>query len=542
MLGLLDYITNSLENPAVPISSPEVLKVLGGNVESGTGIDVTVNKALGLSAVWKGVATRGSDTAKIPLEVLRRMEDGGKKREKAHPAYALLRKARNGMTPFIWLQTALVHMAMRGNAYTLILRQGGTRGGRPIGRVLLSPTPATYPVSADGEKWYVTTINGRQHRFRAEDVLHFPGLSFDGMEGMDVLTVMANTFGLELAEHGHAERFFKRGTQTVGFLTAPKRLGDKEMKATRDNWKAMQTGLENMHKVGVLHGGMDFKALGIDPEKAQLLQSREFGLIEIANVLRMPPYKVGHPARTSYNSLEHEKEDYLSGTLDPDMVVIEQECEAKLLMEEEKAADDLLIEFNRKAFLRTSLLDRVMGYRTMKEIGAMNSNQIAAAENLPSQGKKGEQFYVPANWVPVGSDSQHVEPKAALTAQVREAHRAMFVDRLDHLLRYERRHVADAAKRERNFLAWLDEFYTEHEARLREALTPMVAAFYAIDERIGGDITAFVAARKYTEDSKRLLLELAGHASQADLAQVATDAMKNWSQRTDNVARWIIET
>jgi len=529
-----------MENPAVPISSAEVLKVIGGNIESGTGIDVTPDKALGLSPFWKGVDTLSSDVAKIPLEVLRREKDGGKTRMSDHPAHRILRKACNGMLPFVWKKTCMVHAPMRGNSYTLILRENGIRGGSPIGRVLLPPTPITFPVIADGEKWYVTSIKGEGHKFHAEDVLHFPGLSFDGLVGMDVLDVLADVFGLGLAEHGHAERFFKHGTQTAGFLTAPKALKEGELKDLRENWALMQTGL-NAHKIGVLHGGLDFKPLGVDPEKAQLLQSREFSLIEIANVLRMPPHKVGHPARTSYNSLEQENKDYLASSLDPWMVVIEQECEEKLLTEREKNEGQLLIEFNRAAFLSTALLDQVMSFRALREMGAMNANQVSARMNLPSQGDQGNQFYVPANWVPVGSNGQPVEPQGQ-TAQVRDAHRAMIVDRLAHLLQYERRHVTDAAKRESNFLAWLDGFYSEHEGKARDALTPMVDAFYSTTGKVGGQLTAAVAARQYTEESKRLLVNLAGRAGRAEFPAMVADITKDWHQRAENLARWITET
>jgi len=531
----------SFENPAVPISSSEVLKVIGGNIDSGTGIDVTTNKALGLSAVWKGVNARSNDIGKIPLEVLRREKDGGKTRMTDHPANRILRQTCNGMIPIVWKKACLTHTQMRGNAYTLILRRGGIRGAEPVGRVLLPPTPTTFPVIADDEKWYVTSIEGVQHRFRDEDVLHFPGLSFDGLVGMDVLEVMANVFGLGLAEHGHAERFFKHGTQTAGFLTAPRALSEPQLKDLRDNWALMQTGLENMHKPGVLHGGMEFKPLGIDPEKAQLLQSREFGLIEIANVLCMPPHKVGHPARTSYNSLEQENKEYLASSLDPWMVVMEQECEQKLLTEREKAEGQLLIEFNRAAFLSTALLDQVMSYRALREMGAMNANQVSARMNLPSQGDKGEQFYVPANWTPVGSDGQPAAPQTQ-TAQVNEAHRVMIVDRLAHLLQYERRHVTDAAKREGNFLAWLDGFCADHEGRVRDALTPMVDAFYSTGDRTGGELTAAVAARQYAQESKRLLVDLAGNASRAEFPTAVADMTKDWSQRAENLARWITET
>lgn len=549
MLGVLDHIVrNSIENPAVPISSSEVLKIIGGDYESGTGITVNANKALGHTPIWKAINTLSSDVAKIPCRVLKRTENNGKEPLTSHAAHRLIRYRPNkSLTAFRWMKTMMVHALLRGNGYTGIRRRGNMRGAQPVGLVLLPPTPGTVPVIVDGELWFVTEIDGQQTRIRGEDVLHFPGLSYDGLEGLDVLDVMADAFGLEIAEHKHAERFFKRGTQTVGFLTAPKRLSDKELSDLRANWSTMLTGIENMHCVGVLHGGMDFKPLSIEPEKAQLLQSREFGLIEVANVFGMPPHKVGHPGRTSYNSLEQENQDYLAATLDPWLVMIEQEENEKLLSESEKKSGDVLIEFNRDAVLRTSLLDRVMGYRTMREIGVITGNQIAARENLPTFGDAGEQRYVPSNWVQIGSDGTPAAPATSqaaagqITPQIRAAHVAAIADRLGHVAKYEQRQVALASKREKNFIEWFQRFYREHQNKLEEALLPAVVAFYSITGRVGPELTTRIAVRNYIADSIRLLLAVCDAVSQVDLPDAVSAELSKWTPRAEQTAAWICD-
>jgi len=484
------------------------------------------------------------------LKILRSDGAGGWKPAKDHPGYRLIRRRPNPFMPaFRFKRTVMFHAIFRGNGYAAVLRDNAHRPSRLL---ILPPTPATYPVVVDGELWYVTSINGQQHKLRGEDVIHIPGLSFDGLEGLDVFTVMADAFGLEVAQHKHAETFFKKGTQTVGFLTAPKRLGDEELDDLRSNWAKMQAGLENMHNVGVLHGGMDFKSLGIDPQKAQLMQSREFGLTEVANIFCAPPHKAGSSARTSYNSLEMENTDYLQTTLDTWLVTWEEECFEKLLSDDEKENEEYAVEFNRDAILRVDYATRMAGMARMKEIGVLNSNQICAWENLPSQGAAGNRRYIPANWMPIGDDGLPVAaPNSQAVASARSdqaaatAHRAMILDRAEQLLRFEIRSVDRAAEKERNFLAWMDGFYALHQPKLQAALAPAIAAWYSHCGRGGADLTAHQAAERHCRASRRELLDLTDSITQAELPAAVRRTVQpfdggGWEGRANELVDWIM--
>lgn len=538
-MPLLDTILASIENPAVPISSAEVLDVLGVGSESASGVEINTRGLLGLTAVWRGVNVLAGDVGKIPLEILRRQADGAKQRATDHPAYRLLRRRPSQAgTATKFKKTLVAHALLRGNGYAAIRRDAIRRA--PVELMLLSPTPTTYPVVADGELWYVTEIDGEQMRLPAADVLHLAGLSWDGLEGLDVLTVLCDAFGLERAQQGHAARFFKHGTQAPGLLIMPGRMDEDEIQKVRDNWKEMTTSLERMHKPPVLWGGLEFKALGIDPQKAQLLQSREFGLVEIANVLGMPPHLLGHTARTSYNSLEMETASYLSGSLDPWLVALEEECGEKLLTDADRDAG-LFAEFNRKAILRTDTTSRIAAYAKLRETGVMSANQVAAAENLPSQGPQGDRYYVPGNWVPVGEEGvggqgSGVRDQAALLA----AHRAALVERAEHLMAFERRNVERAAGREKNFLAWLDGFYSQHEAKLVEALLPAAGALYAGFGRGDPGLDVQLAARAHVERSRQQLLELTGRVQAAGLGAAVEQTVRDWQGRAEGLADWII--
>ncbi|HUT11200.1 MAG TPA: phage portal protein [Thermoguttaceae bacterium] len=545
-MSLLDWIvTNSIENPAVPISSEEVLKVIGSSIESGSGVQLTPQKVLGHTPVWRVVNTITGDVAKLPLKILRSDGAGGWNPAKDHKGYRLIRRRPNPFMPaFRFKRTVTFHAIFRGNGYVAVLRDNAHRPWRLL---ILPPTPATYPVVVDGEPWFVTTINGEQRKLRGDDVIHIPGLSFDGLEGLDVFTVMTDAFGLEVAQHKHAETFFRKGTQTVGFLTAPRRLSEPELIDLRSNWTKMQAGLENMHNVGVLHGGMDFKSLGIDPAKAQLMQSREFGLTEVANIFCAPPHKAGSSARTSYNSLEMENTDYLQTTLDTWLVTWEEECFEKLLSDDEKENEEYAVEFNRDAILRVDYATRMAGMARMKEIGVLNSNQICAWENLPSQGAAGDRRYIPANWMPIGPDGLPVTaaPAAQATAasptsQTTAAHRAMILDRAQQLLRFECRAIQRAAEKEKNFLDWMDGFYAQHQRKIEEALRPAIAALYSLAGRGGADLAAHQVAAVHCEMARAELLELTDSTSQAELPAAVVKLLDGWRFHADGLTDWIM--
>jgi len=563
-LKRLGRLLNSLENPAVPISSEAVMEVIGSTLSSGAGVEVTPGKALGLTALWRGIDMISSDVAKLPLDVLHREADGGKQRAREHPAYPLLRRRANAYCPaFRFKKTLTAHALLRGNGYALIVRDFG---GRPRRLMILSPTPQTYPVEIDGVVWYVTTLAGKQELLRAEDVLHITGLSFDGLEGLDVLTVMCNALGLEIAQHEHAEKYFEAGTASPGFLVSPRRLGDKELTDLRNKWAKLMTGIKNRHSPGVLHGGVEFKPLGVDAQKAQLLESRKLGVREIANILGCPPHKLGDDSRTSYNSLEMENADYLQSALDPRLLTWEDECNSKLLTEAEKRTENVFCEFNRQAMLRVDYERRMAGYAKAREMGLLSANQICAMENMPSLGEEGERRFVPVNWVPLGEDGLPIvagekssefavrgsefavrgsefavrgsesggsesEVRGSESA-VRQAYRALIVDRLQRLLAFEARNVQRAAEKEADFAGWAEEFYGKHESKLCEALLPLVRAWFAVQEWPRAAEGAAAMAAAWVAKSRQQLAE-SGQLAGEDLAAA-------WSGRVEELAEWIL--
>jgi len=359
-------------------------------------------QAMGLPAVWRAVSLLSADVAKVPIGVYRTRDDGTREELPQHQIVRLLKYEPNpGATAFTFRRTLTAHALLHGRGVAWIKRGAG----RIRSLVVLDPEQ-TAPDEKGGRIVWQTKIEGAEVTLDDRDVFHLPGLSWDGLTGCSPLKVLRDALALELALQQHAAGFFQRGYALAGFVLSPQPLSPEEQENLRKQLRSLHSGAKRHHKVAVLSGGLDWKQWVADPQKSQLVETRQFGVREVANIFGLPPHKLGDPERTSYNSLEQENADYLASSLDPWLVAWEAECLRKLLSESERARG-IYVEHKRNALLRTNYVDRVNGYRRLIEIGVLSPNEVRRLENLPPR-QGGDQYYAPANWVPAdhGGDRQ----------------------------------------------------------------------------------------------------------------------------------------
>lgn len=365
------------------------------------GVSVTSRSALGHAPLWRGINLLSSSVAKLPLETFHRTPDGDRERDILHPAHPLLRRRVNaGMRVSTWLRLMTFHAVLWGNGYSAIMRDGN---GKPRELVPLAPW-STWPEpnAPDGQLWYVTTIGGSPRRLPADDVFHVRGLSSDGITGYSVIELLAPSTGTDLAASEYAARWFAGGCQLQNVLLVPGHLkGQARDQAVKD-WDKISAGIGKVGKTGVLYDGVDIKSITTDAEKSQLLQAREFGLITCANVLNLPPHKLGHPARTSYSSLEQENAAFLSESLEPWLQEFETEAYFKLLSPSEQETESHFIEFNRAALLLPDLAARYAAYSVGRTHGWLSVNDIRRKENMPGIGPAGDIYLQQLNTAPAG--------------------------------------------------------------------------------------------------------------------------------------------
>lgn len=359
----------------------------------------TVNErtALQTTAVYACVRILSETIASLPLHVYRYTE-GGKAKNTEHVLYTLLHDEPNpDMTSFVFRETLMSHLLIWGNAYAQILRD---RSGQVIGLYPLLPDQMSVHRSEKGKLFYVYNRYEEDNPnfqekgsivLSQEEVLHIPGLGFDGLIGYSPIALAKNAVGMTLACEEYGASFFGNGANPGGVLEHPGIL--KDPAKVRDSWNAVYQGTRNAHKVAVLEEGMSYKQIGIPPEEAQFLETRKFQINEIARLFRIPPHMVGDLEKSSFSNIEQQSLEFVKYTLDPWVVRFEQALKKSLLLPEEKKTH--FIKFNVDGLLRGDYQSRMNGYAIGRQNGWLSTNDIRELEELnPIPPEEGGDLYL----------------------------------------------------------------------------------------------------------------------------------------------------
>lgn len=380
-MGILNGLFKSRDKPQNSIGSG--WSFLFGSTSSGK----TVNErtAMQTTAVYACVRILAEAIAGLPLHIYRYRLDGGKERIPQHPLYYLLHNEPNPeMTSFVFRETLMSHLLLWGNAYAQIVRNGR---GQAVALYPLLPSKMEVSRAANGELIYTyyrdydengLNPKGGYITLRKEDVLHIPGLGFDGLIGYSPIAMAKNAIGMSLATEEYGAAFFANGANPGGVLEHPGVI--KDIQRVKDSWNSAYQGSANAHRVAVLEEGMKFQAIGIPPEQAQFLETRKFQINEIARIFRVPPHMVGDLEKSSFSNIEQQSLEFVKYTLDPWVVRWEQSLQQSLILPSEKSS--LFIKFNLDGLLRGDYQSRMNGYAVGRQNGWMSANDIRELEDM----------------------------------------------------------------------------------------------------------------------------------------------------------------
>ena len=364
---------------------------------SSAGKNVNEFTAMQTTAVYACVRILAESIASLPLH-LYEYDGQGQKKAPEHSLYFLLHDSPNPeMTSFIFRETAMIHLLLFGNSFSQILRDGM---GRVVGLYPLLPNHMSVDRDENGEIVYTyTPINdsspniksGRQIKLRRQDVLHIPGLGFDGLVGYSPIAMAKNAVGMTLACEDYGSAFFANGARPGGVLKHPGVL--KDPSKLRDSWQAVYGGTANTGKVVVLEEGVEYQPISIPPEEAQFLETRKFQIDEIARLFRVPPHMIGDLEKSSFNNIEQQSLEYVKYTLNPWVVRWEQSLQKALINPAERGK--YFIKFNVDGLLRGDYQSRMAGYSIGRQNGWLSSNDIREMENMnPIPDEEGGNLYL----------------------------------------------------------------------------------------------------------------------------------------------------
>lgn len=386
---------------------------------SSSGKVVTADKAIQLSAVWACVRLLSESISTLPLKIYVRQPDGSRKAATDHPAYSILcRRPNSEMTPSRFMLMVVASICLRGNAFI----EKKFIANRLVSLVPLLPQNMVVKRLTTGALEYKYTENGSERVIPVKNVMHIRGFGLDGVCGMMPMKTGRDVIGSAMAVEESAAKIFEQGLQSSGFLTAEQALNDEQRERLRE-YMAKFTGSKNAGKIMVLEGGLKYQGVTMNPEDAQMLESRAFSIEEICRWFRVPPFMVGHTTKQSSwaSSLEGMNLQFLTHTLRPLLVNIEQEIGRCLL----DSDDEVFAEFSVEGLLRADSAGRAAYYTSALQNGWMSRNDVRRLENMPPI-EGGDIYTVQLNLTQL-KNLESINPAVQALA-LRELHNHVFPD------------------------------------------------------------------------------------------------------------------
>ena len=401
-MGIFSGLFKSRDKPKNSTAGSSYTFFMGGST---AGKYVNERSAMQMTAVYSCVRILAEAVAGLPLHLYRYTDSGGKEKAIDHPLYLLLHDEPNPeMSSFAFRETLMTHLLLWGNAYAQIIRNGKNE---VIALYPLMPNKMSVDRDEHGQLYYTyqrsneeaPTMKGSSVILKPSDVLHIPGLGFDGLVGYSPIAMAKNAIGMAIACEEFGAKFFANGAAPSGVLEHPGTI--KDPSRVREAWQSQFGGSSNSGKVAVLEEGMKYTPISISPEQAQFLETRKFQINEIARIFRVPPHMVGDLEKSSFSNIEQQSLEFVKYTLDPWVIRWEQSIMRSLLTPEEKKT--YYAKFNLDGLLRGDYQSRMNGYAIGRQNGWMSANDIRELENLdriPAE-EGGDLYLINGNMLPM---------------------------------------------------------------------------------------------------------------------------------------------
>ncbi len=432
----------------------------GGAARSSVaGVHVDADTALKLSTAWACVTLLSETIASLPLVVYRRIGEDGRERARSHPLYTVLHDQPNQwQTAAEFREMMTGHALVRGNAYAQIMP--GPRG--PVDQLVpLHPDRVTPEKLGNGRlRYQVLQDNGSKKPFNQEDIFHLRGPSKDGITGMSVIDYARDSFGLSLAAERYGSRFFRNDSRPGGALKTPNKLSKDAAGRLKSGWEAAHAS-GNQHRVAVLEEGLEWQQIGIAPEEAQFLETREFQAEDVCRWFRVPPHMVGLTSKaTSWGSgIEQMSIGFVTYTLMPWLTRWQQAISRDLII----AVDTYFAQFIVEGLLRGDIGSRYAAYAIGRQWGWLSTNDVRRLENM-NPVDDGDDYLRPLNMLEAGEE---LEATARSTSPVATSHyRLLAEEAAGRLVRKEiaavRRLSSKLPEQSEQWQEAVRDFYSDH--------------------------------------------------------------------------------
>lgn len=454
-----------------------VVKYFGVN-PNGNGVTVNQKTAMQHGVYVACIRIIAETIGSLTRNVYERMEGGGRQKAIDIPQQRLLHSEPNTMmTDVVFYETLAYHAAHHGNGYAYIEKNSNQL---PQNMWILDPDDVRV-VSRGHELYYITHVHGEPVTMGADQVLHIPSvLSQNGIVGVSPVDWMKHSLGMSMAAEQYGERFFSHGTHLGHILEMEGNPPKERREYIRQSIEEFHQGLQNSHKVALLPNKIKHKSVGIDAEKAQLLELRQFQVQDIARVFRIPLHLLNDLARSTFSNIQEQELDFLIHCLRPWLVRFEKECNRKLFTERQKAR--YYTKFEVDSLLRGDTLTRTTALKEQFLNGTLTINEWRELEDRNPIGPEGDKHYIALNMQAVEDSPQpqpqpepEPEPEQDNSREIllADAARRLRTKEINAIKRAIRKHMPDVNA----FAAWAEQFYNGHEMLAARTYDPIVRAY-----------------------------------------------------------------
>jgi HK97 family phage portal protein len=521
-MGLWQKIKTTIANLTTR-SDPQQVRYLLAPVHH-AGVHVDHDTALKFSAVFRAVSFISQTIGFLPWMVIRERGEN-KTRLFNHQIAKLLHQRPNPEMNAISFRETMIAWALTwGNGYAEIERDPG---GRPAALWPLSPDRVEVRRDRETNEIYYEVNNyyGGSSFVDPANMYHLHGLGFDGLVGYSVISLAARSIGLSIAAETYGEDFFANGLVTNMALSHPGQLSKPAQDRLKESITETNVGRGKRFKTLVLEEGMKPIPLSIPPEDAQMLQTRDFQVSDIARWFGLPPHKLAQLVKTSYASIEMQSMEVVNDALMPWVARLEQEANYKLFKGTEQG---LYTKLNLTSLLRGDNKSRGEYYTAMRNIGVYSTNDIRKLEDMDPVGSEGDALIVQVNMttlerlvegpeLPPSSPADIPPAPKPGIEQARASYLMLFEDAERRILGREigqfNQVLHKFQDKSENFSEWADRFFAKHREYMDQTLFPLVqslAMLMAPRGRINGNLSSVLTTfiESHVETSIQVFSEL----------------------------------
>lgn len=385
-----------LNDPSVPLTAASLVDWLSGQPND-SGIRVTEKTAYTMSAVYRAVALISGTCAGVPV-------NGYSRANKLQTIdVPVLSQPCPGMTDFEFWELVYAWLLTWGNFYAFrkMTAAGVVTSLVPIpsSRVKVGQSKkAKSATNPFGKIFSVSADDGNgEQPYTPDEIFHIPALGYDGITGVSPLRLGATGIGTAIAAERYSARQFSQGVLMAGILQTEQRITSEQADALAERWRAKVAGLARAHDIVALGSGAKFQPISMPNTDAQMIETRKFQIDEIARWFGIPNFMLGAVEKTTSwgTGIEQQKIGFVDFTIDGWL----KRVAARLTMD--VVPGSAFAKHDVRPLTRGDSAQRTTYYTAMRNLGAMNADEIREAEDMPPlPDGKGQEYITPLNMAP----------------------------------------------------------------------------------------------------------------------------------------------